>query len=83
MKTIARFKHIYIDEVAVSDSGKTSLFAVMNKSGNYPLAEIKWYGPWRQYCFFPLDGTVWNNSCLRDVLGFINRLMRERKNERK
>jgi len=79
MKTIARFKHIYIDEAAVSSSGKTSLFVVMNKKGDYPLAEIKWYAPWRQYCFFPLSDTVWNNSCLQDVLGFINRLKRERK----
>lgn len=31
------------------------------------LGEIKWYGAWRQYTFWPHLGTIWNPDCLREV----------------
>jgi hypothetical protein len=59
---------------------KTKIVHVVNKSSGNPLATIEWYGAWRQYCFFPsLEyDTVWNNTCLTDVLEVINMLMKER-----
>ncbi len=43
------------------------------------LHEIKWYGRWRQYCFFPEEGAIWNTRCLEDVQEVIKALMDERK----
>ena len=43
----------YIKIVEVPHSGKTRGFEVWNKSGDYLIGEIEWYGAWRQYCFFP------------------------------
>ena len=39
------------------------------------LGQIKWYGAWRKYCFFPQNGTiatytVFEWDCLRDIAQF-------------
>jgi len=58
---------------------KTKYITVTNKRSQDIIGEIKWYGSWRQYCFFPEFDTVWNNGCLTDVLEVINTLMEDRK----
>lgn len=60
---------------------KTKVIHVVNKSSKEEIATIEWYGPWRQYCFMPnLEfDTVWNTTCLTDIISVINNLMRERK----
>jgi hypothetical protein len=61
-------------------SGKTEVWAVFSVSGDR-LAIIKWYGAWRQYCFFPVSGaeTVWSVGCLQEVTAFIEQLMAKRR----
>ena len=44
------------------------------------IGEIKWFGKWRQYCFYPNGNTIWNVNCLNDVNSVITKLMEERKN---
>ncbi len=61
--------------------GKTQVWLIENKGSNNVLAVIKWYGAWRQYCFFPFLDTVFNTSCLSDIQHFIKQLMDERKNK--
>jgi hypothetical protein len=34
------------------------------------LGEIKWFGRFRQYAFFPANDTVFNPACLRDIAYF-------------
>ena len=46
------------------------------------LGTIKWFGRWRQYAFFPADGTIFNPECLRDICGEIERLMVARQRDR-
>lgn len=36
------------------------------------LGEIKWYGAWRKFCFYPSTDTIWDNKCLEELLKFIN-----------
>jgi len=69
----------YLDFILISDSGKTQRFAVRSRSHGDSLAYIRWYSPWRQYTVNPVPGTVWNKDCLRDVAGFLDGLMRERR----
>jgi len=40
---------------------------------------VRWYGPWRQYCFVPAENTVYNAECLRDIAQFCqeSRLIRQ------
>ncbi len=68
----------YIEFVEVADTGKTKVFDVRGLRGA-TLGMVKWYGPWRQYTFFPAPTTVWNNDCLKAIITFVFGLMEERK----
>ncbi len=71
----------YLTFCAYKKTGrKTKTVKVINKSSGLELATIEWYGAWRQYCFMPsLEfDTVWNNTCLTDIISVINQLMKER-----
>jgi hypothetical protein len=60
---------------------KTKIVHVINKSSQEEIATIEWYVAWRQYCFMPERfefTTIWNNTCLADVISVINDLMKER-----
>jgi hypothetical protein len=62
-----------------SESGKTKVVSVYNRSGGYELGQIRWHGPWRQYCFFPADDCIFNVGCLSTVQEYIESLMEDRK----
>ena len=57
--------------VRPSPSGKTDIWAIRSVSSSEVLGEIKWFGRWRQYVFFPVDGTIWNPDCLDAVSTFV------------
>lgn len=67
----------------VAATDKTETYDVLLRSQGSVLATIKWYGQWRQYCFFPHENTVWNVNCLHDINAFIQRLMGERRMKKK
>ena len=68
----------YLEFIETKDTGKTKVFLVRSKHGGAALANISWYGPWRQYVMFPVRNTVWNPECLRTIIEFIDGLMAER-----
>ena len=37
------------------------------------LGEVRWYASWRRYCFFPNEGTVFEQDCLRMIAAFCQR----------
>jgi hypothetical protein len=51
--------------------------AVNNKASGDLLGYIRWYSPWRQYCFFPHSDTVYSAGCLNDINNFIHFLGEE------
>lgn len=57
---------------------KTPIVVIWSKSSNALLGEIKWYGPWRQFCFYPEEATIFNIGCMDDIKKVITLLMRER-----
>ena len=68
----------------IFDTGKTKTWDVMTKEEHAILGEIRWFGRWRGYAFFPLTDTVFEKTCLRDIANFIeeqNNLHRCRKDE--
>jgi len=65
-------QYLYIRYQRLSPSGKTKIFKVL-AADNLPLGEIRWYGQWRKYAFFPLGGTLWEQDCLRKVADFCER----------
>lgn len=61
---------IRFDYVDVSKSGKTKLWRIRPLDSHDTLGEVKWYGPWRKYCFYPDHNTVFEQDCLRDIAKF-------------
>ncbi len=69
----------YIEFIKEGDTGKTEIWNIISKSSKSILGQIKWYGAWRQYCFFPSRSTLFNITCLDDVSLAIRALMNARK----
>jgi hypothetical protein len=69
----------YLRFVEFPKREKTRIIAVMNIHHEQIIGMIKWFGRWRQYCFFPSTETVWNINCLNDVNSVITMLADERK----
>lgn len=59
---------------------KTKIISIVNIHHDEIIGEIKWFGRWRQYCFFPTYNTVWNTTCMKEILDTIKCLMDDRKN---
>lgn len=73
---ITQYKYIYFTKV--EDKRKTSVWDCRSKRNGGLLGMVKWYGSWRQYCFMPESGTVFNISCNDDINSFIRQLTQER-----
>ena len=61
---------------------KTEVWQVISVKGVF-LGDIKWFGRWRQYAFFPEENTVFNRQCLQDIYMFTARLMNDWKASKK
>lgn len=57
---------------------KTKVVQVRSTQFSVLLGEIKWHSPWRQYAFFPKDGTTWTPECMEAIASHIDTLMAER-----
>lgn len=59
---------------------KTDTYLIFTKTGDQTvLGEIKWYGPWRQFAFFPQPNCLFEKTCLQDITDFLKKLMEDRK----
>lgn len=46
-------KYMIAEAAGASATGKTIVYNIFNSNHGAKLGEVKWYGPWRQYTFFP------------------------------
>lgn len=69
MKT--KYKHIYLTKIGRKT--RTSIWECRTLQDGV-LGEVKWYGPWRQYCFFPDGYTVFSAGCMDDINDFMRNL---------
>lgn len=54
---------------------KTDIVTVYSKSDGSVLGQVRWYGHWRHYCFFPVkDDVVWSDRCLKDLADYVSYL---------
>jgi hypothetical protein len=74
MKLLKETKYLDFFDLETKNR-KTKHVAVINKHHQEIIGEIKWFGKWRQYCFFPYIDTVWNRDCLKSIIEVINDLM--------
>lgn len=78
---MAENQYLHFSE-RLSASTKTKIVDISSTSSGVMLGQIKWWGRWRQYAFFPLSGTIWNPDCLAAVTDKIGELSMDRKLER-
>lgn len=62
---------------------KTDTYFVCNKDDIFThrkekLGEIKWFPAFRKYSFFPVEGCIFEKTCLTDICNFLDWLMQER-----
>jgi len=76
---IASYQYIRFEQV--HSTGKTTVWNCRD-SGSGRLGVVKWYGPWRSYCYFVSSEAVYSAGCLADIQHFIGRLMKEREEGR-
>lgn len=61
-----------------SATGRTRIVSVRSRSSGDGLGQIRWFGRWRQYCFYPAPETIFNHGCLEDINAHIKKLMTAR-----
>lgn len=60
-------KYLDVRFLRASDTGKTGVFEVVNRRTNYSCGEIRWYGGFRKYCFFPASDTLFDSDGMRFI----------------
>ncbi len=85
MKTWDNFTRIkmktryeFIEFLEFAAKPKTKVWqCVSTKKHRAVLGGVQWYGPWRQYCFFPSNDTIFNEQCLDDIAEFLHNVNTE------
>lgn len=62
----------YIEFVPVgkSPTGKTFIWTVYTKGLGFVLGEVRWFGRWTKYAFYPANECVFEETCLWDIAAF-------------
>ena len=63
-------KWIYAREIPQAPEQVTKRWAIVATDGEVELGEVKWWGKWRCYAYFPLNNTLYEKQCLRDIANF-------------
>ncbi len=58
---------------------KTDTWNVMSSMHGGRLGQVRWFCRWRQYAFYPGDGTIFNPECLHLLQLFLHHLMDQRR----
>lgn len=69
--------YLAFKNVGNSPSGKTCIWEVISTQRQDVLGEIKWFGRWHQYTFFPICDTIWNDDCLIEISAFLTKVTAE------
>jgi len=69
-------------ELASEQKPKTSVWRLVTKDNiknhiGSEIGQVRWFGPWRGYAFFPVGGTVFEQTCLRDIAAFCEQRTKE------
>lgn len=57
----------YLEFVDVTPPGRITLVVEVRSARGAYLGSLKWYGAWRQYCFFPAPDCIFNVGCLDTI----------------
>jgi hypothetical protein len=76
----------YIQIEQTGDTGKTLVWEVRTKAsvkgeGGRFLGEIRWFGRWRGYAFYPYMDTLYEQRCMREIADFVEAQTRAKRKE--
>jgi hypothetical protein len=78
--------HIYFCNLGKTGQGGririTNIYEVLTED-NVKLGEIRWFGRWRCYSFFPFTDTLYEHTCLRDIADFCETVTKEHRAAKK
>jgi hypothetical protein len=66
-----------------NDTGKTKIYEIVTKDDTKILGYIKWFGAWRCYAFYPEPHTVFETTCMKDIVEALSQLNNEHKLQQK
>jgi len=78
-RVIFESKYFLVSEEIV-EGRKTPILHIHSNEGYY-LGDIKWYGAWRKFCFYPVSDTIWDDKCLLELLNFLEQYNKEWRNK--
>ena len=69
---------IYVEKVELPKR-KTPIYKLFSMSNHdIKLGEIKWFGAWRQYCFYPEENTIFDRKCLTYINNFLEEVNKKK-----
>ena len=71
-------EHLVFEFLSPQRGRKTPTAEVRKRNSSIHLGTIKWWGAWRQFCFFPVKDTVFNVGCMRDIIAATENLKSRR-----
>jgi hypothetical protein len=76
---VGAVSHLRFDEI-LPVSTRTKQWVVLSASSRQSLGEIRWWSPWRRYCFYAtVAGAIFDAECLMELRAFLQARMQERK----
>jgi hypothetical protein len=70
-----KYKYITIEQRNGEMFEKHAVYRVFNNKSGGQLAILSYYKPWKQYVFGSMEECVFNDSCLRDVLDYMDNVI--------
>lgn len=56
-----------------SEGKKTHVWDILARRDGFLLGQVRWFGRWRQYTFYPSNATIFNPDCLMEIADFCAR----------
>lgn len=70
-------KHLSFRKMSLTKGRKLNEYRVINRYFTEPIGVIRWRGGWRQYVFVAKPEIDMSRSCMKEIIKFINKLMKE------
>ena len=61
----------WIEFVEAERLPKTVVWYVQTKDSRDVLGQVRWFGRWRKYAFYPYPETIYEQDCLRQIAAFV------------
>lgn len=72
-KIIMQTKFTYIEFIKIGEvSRAVPIFRCQNIKNKDDLGMVQFYAPWKQFCYYPINDIVLNETCINDISFFVS-----------